>query len=312
MVQRATPAVRKTPAAPPAYRPQPVPKVLQRKADNDSKPQTQTKTRELKAPPAYRPQPTPRVLQAKTRQPLARPASGVVQAMKTTKKAPENPSPTKKVKAEKLVNHIQQITEYIFNRLDQNNATVLPLSVLVTTKLSNMIAAQHQGSKRNWQFISVGTKDTDVTELVEASNNMQQFNKTSVEQSISTAIMPDITIEQQDDERPNTGERQFHAETNLVFHGCKTVGVSGGKNCIFCSLYFQMKGRPYSYHTGVIKSWYLPEPATIRQFFGGDIDNYIKENKTAILSFQNCPTSVLDNNDAQTLIDLLTNTTQFW
>lgn len=44
----------KKPIAPPAYRPQPVPRVLQ------------TKTMQVKAPPVYRPQPAPRVLQAKT------------------------------------------------------------------------------------------------------------------------------------------------------------------------------------------------------------------------------------------------------
>ena len=224
-----------------------------------------------------------------------------------------DPSPPKKIKVEKkLVNHIQQIIEYIYARLDQGNSTVLPLSILVTTKLSNMIAEGHQKSKRSWQFISVATKDNDVTELVEASNNMQKFAKETVEKQISTETMPGIKIQQQEDESPHTGGRQFHAETNLVFHGCKTVGVSGGKNCIFCSLYFRMKGRPYSYHTGQIKSWFLPEPATIKDFFGDDVDSYVTENKGAILNLQNCPKSVTTLNNAQSLIDLLTNTTQFW
>ena len=313
VVQPATPNGRKTPVAPPVYRPQPVPKVLQRKAANESKAQTQApKTREVKAPPVFRPQPTPRALQAKVRKPLGRPAAGVVQAMKTQKQAPEDPTVKKKAKVEKLVNHIQQIIEYIYARLDKKNQRVLPLSVLVTTKLSNMIAEEHRSTKRNWQFISVATKSNDVTELVEASNNMQQFNKQSVETQISTNTMPDITIEQQEDDHFRTGGRQFHAETNLVFHGCQTVGVSGGKNCIFCSLYFRMKGRPYSYHTGAIKSWFLPEPATIKEFFGKDVDNYITANKDAILKFQNCPQSVKTLDTAQNLIDLLTNTTSFW
>jgi len=52
-----------TPAAPPVYRPQPVPKVLQPKA---ATPQPAAQTRPAPAaPPAYRPQPTPRVLQPK-------------------------------------------------------------------------------------------------------------------------------------------------------------------------------------------------------------------------------------------------------
>jgi len=311
VAQPATPNGRKTPAAPPVYRPQPVPKVLQRKIANDSKAQTQaTKTPAVKAPPVFRPQPAPRVLQAKALK--GRPASSVVQTMKTQKQAPENPSVLKKPKVEKLVNHIQQIIEYIYARLDKKNQTVLPLSVLVTTKLSNMIAEEHKSSKRSWQFISVATKSNDVTELVEASNNRQKFNKQTVETKISTNTMPDITIEQQEDDELHTGGRQFHAETNLVFHGCHTVGVSGGKNCIFCSLYFRMKGRPYSYHTGAIKSWFLPEAATIKEFFGKDVDNYITANKDAILKFQNCPQSVKTLDTAQNLIDLLTNTTQFW
>ncbi len=313
VVQPATANARKTPVAPPVYRPQPVPKVLQRKTANESKAQTTaTKTREVKAPPVFRPQPTPRVLQAKAHKPSAGSPAGVVQAMKTQKQAPEDPTPKKKVKVVKLDNHIRQIIEFIYIRLDKKNQTVLPLSVLVTTKLSNMIAEQHQSSKRSWQFISVATKSNDVTELVEASNNMQRFNKQSVETQISTNAMPDIKIEQQEDDNLRTGGRQFHAETNLVFHGCQTVGVSGGKNCIFCSLYFRMKGRPYSYHMGAIKSWFLPEAATIKEFFGKDVDNYITANKDAILQFQNCPQSVKTLDTAQNLIDLLTNTTSFW
>ena len=309
VVQPATPNGRKAPVAPQVYRPQPVPKVLQRKTANESKAQTPaTKTPEVKAPPVFRPQPALRVLQAKAR----KPASGVVQAMKTQKQAPEDPTPKKKVKVEKLQNHIQQIIELIYARLDKKNQTVLPLSVLVTTKLSNMIAEEHQSTKRNWQFIAVATKSDEVTELVEASNNMQRFNKQTVETEISTNKRPDIKIEQQDKSQLHTGGRQFHAETNLVFHGCKTVGVSGGKNCIFCSLYFRMKDRPYSYHTGAIKSWFLPEAATIKEFFGKDVDNYITANKDAILKYQNCPQSVKTLDTAQNLIDLLTNTTSFW
>src|SRR5881275_2229957 len=86
--RRSTPARKvKTPAAPPAYRPQPVPKVLQRKAAPTpqkhvvkTKPaprvlqakaatglrQSEAKSVGKTAPPVYRPQPLPRVLQRKT------------------------------------------------------------------------------------------------------------------------------------------------------------------------------------------------------------------------------------------------------
>lgn len=60
-------ARRSTPAAPPAYRPQPTPKVLQTKkavATPAPAPQTPTASRPS-APPAYRPQPVPKVLQKK-------------------------------------------------------------------------------------------------------------------------------------------------------------------------------------------------------------------------------------------------------
>jgi len=49
----------RNPVAPPVYRPQPVPRVLQAKPS------------QMKAPSVYRPQPVPRVLQAKTASPLA-------------------------------------------------------------------------------------------------------------------------------------------------------------------------------------------------------------------------------------------------
>jgi len=61
---------RKTPAAPPAYRPHPLPLVLQRKVASPASVQqkiaggAQPQSR-IQAPPVYRPQPTPKVLQRK-------------------------------------------------------------------------------------------------------------------------------------------------------------------------------------------------------------------------------------------------------
>jgi hypothetical protein len=54
----------KQPVAPPVYRPQPVPKVLQAKIVVPNQPANQAR-RAPAAPPAYRPQPVPKVLQAK-------------------------------------------------------------------------------------------------------------------------------------------------------------------------------------------------------------------------------------------------------
>lgn len=61
----AAPQVRPAPAAPPAYRPQPAPKVLQTKTATVQGP-ADAKGRAPAAPPVYRPQPVPKVLQRKT------------------------------------------------------------------------------------------------------------------------------------------------------------------------------------------------------------------------------------------------------
>ena len=82
VVQRAAPQVviqKKTPVAPPVYRPQPVPKVLQTKKANGPQPnspsvgrlngvQQQSAAQTIRKPisvPVYRPQPVPKVLQTK-------------------------------------------------------------------------------------------------------------------------------------------------------------------------------------------------------------------------------------------------------
>ena len=59
--------MKQPPAAPPVYRPQPVPKVLQAKNAVSQQPRAASTPRQPIAPPVYRPQPTPQVLQQKTR-----------------------------------------------------------------------------------------------------------------------------------------------------------------------------------------------------------------------------------------------------
>src|SRR5947209_12808673 len=56
----------KRPVAPPVYRPQATPKVLQTKSSSAQSPQSGQEPRQPVAPPLFRPQPTPRVLQAKS------------------------------------------------------------------------------------------------------------------------------------------------------------------------------------------------------------------------------------------------------
>lgn len=81
--QIAAPQLKKLPVAPPVYRPQPVPKVLQRKVAG---PQPSARPAQPKrppvAPPVYRPQPVPKVLQPKAAPrpaPVFRNARSVVQ-----------------------------------------------------------------------------------------------------------------------------------------------------------------------------------------------------------------------------------------
>lgn len=72
------------PVAPPAYRPQPVPKVLQRKALNTPAAAAEKPAR-VSAPPVYRPLPTPKILQRKTatpNHPNSVPRPGVIQRAK--------------------------------------------------------------------------------------------------------------------------------------------------------------------------------------------------------------------------------------
>lgn len=94
----------KQPTAPPVYRPQPAPKVLQGRMTNATPKPNQTSAGPV-APPAYRPQPLPKVLQtkqrgdasppalkARTQAPSPRPAS-TPPVLQRKPNAPQRPSP---------------------------------------------------------------------------------------------------------------------------------------------------------------------------------------------------------------------------
>ena len=73
----ATPQAKKGPSAPPVYRPQPVPKVLQKKSATPPRPPAAGARAPTPAPPpVYRPQPVPKVLQRKAA--AVRPPAGPV------------------------------------------------------------------------------------------------------------------------------------------------------------------------------------------------------------------------------------------
>ena len=246
-----------------------------------------------------------------------RPQSGVVQAMKRKAEACDEDNESKKKQDTKktLEDYVQKIFALTVQRLNAGmTSSVPPLSVLITTKFSDMIADDNEKTKRNWQFVAVGANElprpnsrVKPLKLLEASNNKQAFNKTQVQQTIGA------TIEQQQRKGPiKINKRQFHAESVLLHQKCKLIGVSGGKNCIFCALYFLKEKRPYSYHKRGIKSWHLPIRASITDFFGQAVSTYVAKHKNTILDFKNCPVTALNENDAQTLIDLLCGTTKFW
>jgi hypothetical protein len=75
---------------------------------------------------------------------------------------------------------------------------------------------------------------------------------------------------------------------------------------------FLTKDAPYRYHEGVVKDWHLPTRMSISELFGVEVSTYVAENKAKIQDFPNCPRVTLNENNAQTLIDVLTKTTQFW
>ncbi|MDT4896286.1 MAG: hypothetical protein QOH25_1363 [Acidobacteriota bacterium] len=90
----------KQPVAPPVYRPQPAPKVLQRKMATTRQSANQTKPTPV-APPAYRPQPTPKVLQAKPS--VLQPKTEAGARVPPTAPALYRPQPTPKCLQAKMI-----------------------------------------------------------------------------------------------------------------------------------------------------------------------------------------------------------------
>lgn len=90
----------KQPVAPPVYRPQPAPKVLQRKMATTHQPANQTKPAPV-AQPAYRPQPTPKVLQAKPS--VLQPKTETGAGMPPAAPAPYRPQPAPKCLQAKMI-----------------------------------------------------------------------------------------------------------------------------------------------------------------------------------------------------------------
>jgi hypothetical protein len=110
--QTASPAASvKQPVAPPVYRPQPTPKVLQGKSTKSSQSPVAPSAHKPLAPPAYRPQPTPKVLQTKL----------AVRQVNQPGKTPVAPTASSPHPASKLLQMKDDGTKRVFPRQHKPN-----------------------------------------------------------------------------------------------------------------------------------------------------------------------------------------------
>ncbi|MDT4898056.1 MAG: hypothetical protein QOH25_3133 [Acidobacteriota bacterium] len=108
--------MRKQPGAPPVYRPQPTPQVLQRKAVGRQSAVGQIKPAPA-APPVYRPQPTPKVLQRKVTQGQSGTAYGKINEKHPVTPPVYRPQPVPKVLQTKVVGSIQPKPTSVANQM---------------------------------------------------------------------------------------------------------------------------------------------------------------------------------------------------
>jgi hypothetical protein len=58
-------------------------------------------------------------------------------------------------------------------------------------------------------------------------------------------------------------QTRYHTETPQLAEGCHHIAVTGGLNCIFCSLYYLYNHVPCTYHAGAVASWHRPAQGLI-------------------------------------------------
>jgi hypothetical protein len=201
----------------------------------------------------------------------------------------------------KIIARLDASHDAIAQRVYGGGGRVPTLATLASKTVTSQLPGSLEGSKRSWQFAATGVLDSSPehdTQAVYATNNLASL-KAPVEGLSSLSTIPDRV-----EKVIKPGGRVYHAETRLASEGCKHISVTDGRNCLFCSLFFLAKGIPYEYHTGDVKSWHLPEPLSIRDYFGADIEQYIQQPKFT--------TAWGPIASTQALIDLLTTTNQYW
>jgi hypothetical protein len=207
---------------------------------------------------------------------------------------------------------VATIISKIIARLDGNRVRVLkenfggdgripPLTTLASEAVTSQLPEMITRGKRSWEFAATGLLDSSNdhdTQIVYVANDFKPAEVSNPGLNHLKDV-PDLK-----DTRIKPEKRRYHAETRLAAEGCRDITVTGGKNCIFCSLYFLANGLPYDYHTGDVVSWHLPDQLTIAGYFGDDIAQYVTQ-QTFVSAFGQVT-------GTQALIDILTSATMFW
>ena len=210
---------------------------------------------------------------------------------------------------ERKARYIERIMACIVARLDVACRTMEGRDPRSTAVLKEVEKGLGPENKRAWQYVSSGSHQTwgDVY----ASNNLASVGFQTVGSAPISNLKGHITGGINNNNNvtdPGTvkvGPRQFHAESRLLAHGCSHVLVSGGLNCIFCSLYFLMHGEEIYPHFEGIKSWHVPsDVTTIVAFFGQDVVDIVAERE-----FQELFGAI---GTVQDLVDLLCEWSSYW
>ena len=214
---------------------------------------------------------------------------------------------------------IRTVIGMIIANLNANQGPRFPsLASMASRNLANQLPDAMGPDKRGWQFASVGVfppaqgyQTTQISStaisvtggmgtVTFASNDMRDLKSPTD----NLSGMSKITDMQGTEQRKKIAKRVYHTETRQLAEGCHHIAVTGAQNCIFCSLYCLYNNVPYTYHTGAVTSWHLPENLSVTQFFGNAIHLYVQSAE-----FQSVFGPVAN---AQGLIDILCGETAYW
>jgi hypothetical protein len=207
---------------------------------------------------------------------------------------------------EKKVRMIHAIIGMIIARLNGGNQApprIPTLSSMASRSLADQLPDAMGPDKRGWQFASVGLLPSvsgGMGTVTFASNDMRDLRVPTA----NLSGMQKMTSMPGAETRKSIARRVYHTETRQLAEGCRHIAVTGGLNCIFCSLYFLYNNVPFTYHTGAVASWHLPQNLSVAQFFGDAIRDYIQSADFRAVF------GVVAN--AQGLIDILCGATSLW